>query len=147
MTRWWRRRAAGEDQGAGARPPRYRQEQEGGQEHRERTDGQPPPGPNAQDPAGGSGNARRPAGGHITITEVTEGRPEQEIARVELSAEQIHTMRARSAIDTLGPEHPDALTAMRELAQVLGSIPGRGEEAVELYQHVVRTQWSTRRPP
>lgn len=151
MARWWRRRAAEDGEAVGAEPPRSRQEHEDGREHGhepgheygDRPPGPPQPGPDAQEPAHGSGNARRLSGGRLTLTDVTEGRPEQEIISVQLSAEEIRTMRARSAIDTLGPEHPDTLVALRELAEALLSVPGRGAEAVELYQHVARTQWTT----
>src|SRR5690606_20836629 len=102
MARWWRRDTPGDGRG---------------QEHPAGTDGPPGTDPYTPEPGTESGGTRRPVGGHITITEVTEGQPEREIARVGFSAEEIHTMRARSAIDRLGPEHPDALTAMLELAR------------------------------
>lgn len=152
MARWWRRRASDDGRVAGTRPPHPGQEQQGGQEHGAHTDGQAAPGTGTRQPAQGPGDGRRPAGGRIVATIQANGGPERETAHLELSTVEIHTMRARSAIDTLGPEHPDALTAMRELARALVSVQGRGgEEAVELYQHVARTQWTgsataTRKP-
>ncbi|EFF93101.1 PE-PGRS family protein [Streptomyces sp. e14] len=101
-------------------------------------------GPTGPEPAPGPGRAAEsaPGGGPAWVVTLGDGEGnEQEIARVGIPPEQYYGMRADAALDRLGPDHPETLTAFRDYARVLARTPEHRAEACERMAEVARAQW------
>ncbi|MYV38384.1 tetratricopeptide repeat protein, partial [Streptomyces sp. SID1328] len=84
-----------------------------------------------------------PPAADLVFTMLNEDGTEEEISRVGLPPHEFYGMRANSAHQRLGPEHPETLRAFRDYARVLTHMEGRQDEARERLMALVYTQSRT----